>query len=270
MPRDAAIRWLHEHANPDGSWGYLPGQAGRPEPTLLALAALGAQARDPARTVAWLASAELGYTELLLPAALARIPEAQELRVRCVDAMLAWAQLRAEQDRSVIAHDATLIGWGWRPDTSSWVEPTAYALLSLKRMGHAHHPRVREAELMLRDRVCQDGGWNYGNTRVFDVWLESDPIPTAWACMALGPDPLVGPALALLRAFVENEPSALNTSLSILAHTAHGAPVDAIVPQLLARQASEGGFRGRVEITALAALALSALEEVDHVFAHTP
>src|SRR5699024_403026 len=56
--------------------------------------------------------------------------------------------------------DGTLRGWSWIDNTFSWVEPTSYALLALKAHGIGTHSRVQEAERLLLDRVCADGGWN--------------------------------------------------------------------------------------------------------------
>ena len=61
MDLDSARRWLAEQKNDDGSWGYVPGNAGAGEPTLLAVAS-GQDA-----PVDWLRAAELGWPQLMLP-----------------------------------------------------------------------------------------------------------------------------------------------------------------------------------------------------------
>jgi len=83
-------------------------------------------------------------------------------------------------------------GWGWTPGTSSWVEPTAFALLALGCRGSREEPehpsaekRRKLAELLLYDRMCPGGGWNCGNPEVYGVAGEPLVIPTTWALLAL-------------------------------------------------------------------------------------
>ena len=95
-----------------------------------------------------------------------------------------------------------LVGWPWVNGTFSWVEPTAYAVMALKRLRRQLPPdatrdRIDEAEELFADRACSDGGWNYGNTRVFDEDLWSYPDTTALVLLALADRPrgaLVGMA----------------------------------------------------------------------------
>src|SRR5690606_32443811 len=83
MSRTSATAWLESHRNDDGSWGYVPGSSGRPEP-VLHCAALGLEV-----PLDWLRRADLGYAQLLLPAALARTPGAEDLCRRTLDVILA-------------------------------------------------------------------------------------------------------------------------------------------------------------------------------------
>jgi hypothetical protein len=74
--------------------------------------------------------------------------------------------------------------------TSSWVEPTALALILLAVVSEELHPkgtaeRRQLAERMLYDRVCPGGGWNCGNPMVYGVAGEPAVGPTAWALLAL-------------------------------------------------------------------------------------
>ena len=89
----------------------------------------------------------------------------------------------------VFGHDRTLKGWGWADQTHSWVEPTAYGVLALRAVGRAEHARVREGVRLLRDRGFSDGGWNYGNTRVFSNTLRPFPATTGIALAALAGEP---------------------------------------------------------------------------------
>src|SRR5262249_33979303 len=57
-------------------------------------------------------------------------------------------------------------GWPWAEGNFSWVEPTAWAVLALRRAGRADAPEVAEGLHLLLDRAFDEGGINYGNRRV--------------------------------------------------------------------------------------------------------
>jgi hypothetical protein len=81
-------------------------------------------------------------------------------------------------------------GWGWTPKTSSWVEPTSFALMALREAKREQLPRsaVQRRELaisLLYDRMCPGGGWNCGNPRVYGVDGDALVLPTCWALLAL-------------------------------------------------------------------------------------
>lgn len=86
---------------------------------------------------------------------------------------------------SPFGHDTSIPGWPWIADTHSWVEPTSLAMLALHASGHGHHERMREGVRMLLDRQLPQGGWNYGNTTVFESQLRSFPDSTGMALTAL-------------------------------------------------------------------------------------
>lgn len=83
------------------------------------------------------------------------------------------------------AHDPDLVGWPWTENTFSWIEPTAWAVLALKLCGHSRHSRVQDATRLLMDRQLPGGGWNYGNTIVYDQVLLPQPDTTGIALAAL-------------------------------------------------------------------------------------
>jgi len=93
------------------------------------------------------------------------------------------------RDPTVFGHDTTLTGWPWVAGTHSWVEPTSYAILALRHAGRADYHRVREAIRLLIDRALPDGGWNYGNTRVYQNTLRPFPGTTGIALCALAGEP---------------------------------------------------------------------------------
>jgi hypothetical protein len=82
-------------------------------------------------------------------------------------------------------HDPSLRGWPWTENMYSWIEPTASAILALKLCGYSQHARVQEAIRLILDRQLPDGGWNYGNTIVYDQVLLPLPDTTGIALAAL-------------------------------------------------------------------------------------
>src|SRR5262249_42902645 len=91
-----------------------------------------------------------------------------------------------DQDRQ----DNTLQGWPWIEESFSWVEPTAWCMLAMK-ISSALLPdreraaRIDEAERLLLDRMCQTGGWNYGNSNTLGRELSAHVPTTALALLAL-------------------------------------------------------------------------------------
>lgn len=83
------------------------------------------------------------------------------------------------------AHDPTIPGWSWVENTFSWVEPTALALLALEAAGYGQHSRMADGVRLLMDRQLPEGGWNYGNTLVYDQQLRPQPDNTGIALTAL-------------------------------------------------------------------------------------
>jgi hypothetical protein len=90
------------------------------------------------------------------------------------------------EKESIVGHDLSIHGWPWREGTHSWIEPTSLAVLALRAAGFADHARVREAVRMILNRQLPSGGWNYGNTAVFNRELLPRPENTGQALCALG------------------------------------------------------------------------------------
>ena len=243
-----ALDWLARNRDDSGAWGYLPGQPPAGEPTVLAAAAGAGVAAD------WLDRDELGWPTLLLPAALVHEPH-EALRDRAVQRIL--ARSGGTVSATPGSYRGDLVGWSWVPHTFSWVEPTAWGVLSLRCAG-AGENRVNQGLAVLADRQCEDGGWNVGTPDILGTKLQGWVYATAWVVLALPAGPVAQRGLQFLSG--PAEPSTMSLSLAILARLAHGRDAADLVPHLLARQAPDGGFSGRADRTALAACAMRAAE----------
>ncbi len=131
----------------------------------------------------------------------------------------------SSEERGVVGHDATLIGWPWVVGTHSWLEPTALSILALCREGLGDHSRVGRGIGLILDRAIPGGGWNYGNNTVFGRTLRPQPGPTGLALLALAargaPTEGVPAALDYLRGAVPNLRAAVSLGWGILALRAY-------------------------------------------------
>jgi hypothetical protein len=91
-----------------------------------------------------------------------------------------------------VQFDPAKFGWSWVAGTTSWVIPTALALIALqqtRQRGYNKTARLTErVELgtsMLLDRMCPSGGWNSGNGVAFGVPLAPHIDATSIALLAL-------------------------------------------------------------------------------------
>jgi hypothetical protein len=110
-------------------------------------------------------------------------------------------------------------GWGWTPKTASWVEPTAFALRTLRDAPAEVLPRsVSErrdlAVALLYDRMCPGGGWNCGNPRVYGVDGDALVLPTCWALLALR-EALEKPGRALSLSWLQKEFAKIESAASL-------------------------------------------------------
>lgn len=267
----------------DGSWPYHAGGAGYPEPTCYALLALPeAEVSARERGLVWMEqrSAVTGavtlendpaphWTTSLALFTFAELAAPEAWCTRCAEFLLSWEGVRVDPDPA-IPLDPRLRGWPWTEGAFSWVEPTSYALLALKRAGYGTHSRVAEGERLLLDRICGGGGWNYGNREVLGRSLEPMLDTTAWALLALqggaGVAAAVAEGLAILERQVTQYPATLTLSLAILAGEVWEQPVEEWVSLLRRRQRIDGSWRGEVHLTALALLAMCAAEGEGNVF----
>lgn len=237
--------------NADGGWGYFPGKSSWLEPTAYAVLALHQEeagqralkllARWQRPDGAWQASAQVkdAYwgTALMLTLyrAIGRQDESYarglEWLVRTTGAEGSLAVRIVERFRAkVVDQDDSVRGWPWRPGNSSWVEPTAHALVALKQSPRAAEfvARIQEGEGYLMDRRCPDGGWNYGNKRVYDTDMVSFPETTALALVGLQgrSEPELRPSLDRALAHAKSTKSAMARAWLAIALKLHGVPLD--------------------------------------------
>lgn len=194
---------LWERALPEGGFAAKIGGNYRPDSTawaVLALSAAGAKDDHIEPSRARLTDSQLKDGRVCA------LPELPDTYWVTPLAILAWqgsqCQLKAQsnaieflihttglhwkrRDDSPVANDPGIQGWSWITNTHSWVEPTAISLIALERVGYGTHKRTNEATRMLMDRQLSHGGWNYGNTVVFDQKLRPMPENTGMALNAL-------------------------------------------------------------------------------------
>lgn len=256
--RERRLRFLLASQNPDGGWGYFPGKKSRLEPTAYALFALhGLPEADPVTRRAWAL-----VRSWQLPGGAwrgaAQIPDPHWATSLCVTLCrlrhdepalrrgLCWLlRLTGAENRwftrlyhrlnpSVNSFDYSLQGWPWRPGNASWVEPTAHALVALKKAvdvapSPTLHERVAVGERLLLDRRCSDGGWNSGTKKVLGEEAVGWPETTALALLGLqgARTPQVTQSLDVARRYWRESQAPLARAWLALTLRNHGDPLPA-------------------------------------------
>ena len=236
----------------DGGWGYAPGCVPRLEPTCWALLGLQRSRSSLDRVIARWPSSDGALLEqheglvnwsfhaLALSTRIA-LGEAFISELKSLAAALVEARGLSLPSSSIQRQDNALQGWSWVDGTFSWVEPTSWALLALKRCrargigSDAAEKRIRDGESILRDRMCATGGWNYGNSNVFGKDLPAYVPTTAIALLALQDrcdEPFVQRSLDYLEQHAENHPSTRALALSALTLKRHGRSTTSVEDQL--------------------------------------
>ena len=213
MPSSSiALDRLASLVSPDGGWGYQLGQPLHLEPTCLAILALasdrakfgtlvenGLKALEANRAADGTYRLTRGRPEAAWPTALVLFTEHALSPLDCAPgsplALTAEKLLTIEsrvlkvEDDEIsdmkIDIDLTIRGWPWAEANFAWVEPTSWACLALRAVGHGDHPRVQEGMKLLLDRAFDTGGANYGNRLVLGHSTEPIPGPTAIMLLAL-------------------------------------------------------------------------------------
>jgi hypothetical protein len=249
-----ALQW------PDGSWPPTPGaEVGGAFATALATITL----------------ARAGSTRDTLKAAVSSL-----LRDDCREAQWLWRwKLRAVDDK--VRFNPSKYGWGWVPDTVSWVIPTSFAVIALEQLHDFNNERTHEirnridlAREMLLDRACPGGGWNPGNAMVYGVPLRPHLDATSVALLALldrvGDERVVN-ALRYVSATVLNCPSPYSVAwvlLALLLFRGRDAlpDVDRAVGRGVKHLLSIAGMETDISTIAVCCLALDAMAGGRHVF----
>jgi len=132
-----------------------------------------------------------------------------------------WRRFLAKfsSQRDVAPINNAYRGWSWTPGTSSWVEPTAFALMALRDAPAEQLPKNASmrrdlAVALLYDRMCPGGGWNCGNPRVYGVDGDALVLPTCWALLALR-DALEKPGRALSLDWLQREFAKIESAASL-------------------------------------------------------
>src|SRR5260370_11100320 len=200
--------------NRDGGWPYRKAGGSSPEPTGLALLAQSVDPGDPQsieRGMAWLrrrAGQDGGWPpqpqvsqSTWVTALVALVPRdalgvTRYARARDwlmgqtgKEASLAYKlrnELLGEGEGVIGKHE----GWPFFPGAAARVTPSAISILSLEKARRyqtagAIQQRIEIGQQFLMDRVCQDGGWNYGRANTLGVEADSYPETTGQALLAL-------------------------------------------------------------------------------------
>jgi Prenyltransferase and squalene oxidase repeat len=246
--RNDCLSLLESQQNADGGWGFHAGEHSRVEPTDWALRALSHSAgivdgKNLGRATGFLRSRQLpdgswpacaemsagSWITSLTCSVLAADSESAKnvtagLKWLCDDFPRdsnPWRRfLRRIRNESHLAkQNDSYRGWGWTPKTSSWVEPTAFALMALHDAAAGQLPddaaqRRELAVALLYDRMCPGGGWNCGNPNVYGVDGEALVLPTCWALLALR-EAQEKPGRALSLAWLQKEFANIESAASL-------------------------------------------------------
>src|SRR6266404_10598 len=289
---EPAIDFLIDAQNPDGGWGSVKGKRSNTESTSFALMALKCLDRDVflrpmTAGLSWLlqhqkddgswslsdASKQSSWTTSIAVLALLSFQDQREHALRAakwiltqegrkpgwVTSLLVWLSLVKKMGEL----DPYLSGWPWTAGAFSWVEPTSYSLMALKKLeqmldGTNVEARIQQGEMLIYDRMCKGGGWNYGNSKVMGEALWPYPDVTAVALIALQ-DRRASEAnqtsLHLLDKMAREADSGMALGWGILCLTLYNEDVREL-KKVLAKNFEKTSFLGQIKTVALAVLAL--------------
>jgi hypothetical protein len=290
---DHAVRMLLEAQNADGGWGAVKGRQSNTESTSLAIMALRslpdpAVASNARRGLNWLIQRQdidgswplsdlaggSSWTSALAILTLANTDGEEQRALKGALWALAhegnrfgwltslWITVTGQRQKLHLNPD--LKGWPWAAGAFSWVEPTSYFLLALKKLRRSLtvpkvDERIRQGEMLLYDRMCDGGGWNYGNSKVLGETLWPYPDVTAVALIALQDHQGIEPNNAGLRALqmmLKDVDSGFALSFGVICLSLYGHDVGQWRQKLI-RNFEKTGFLAESKTLALYLLALN-------------
>jgi hypothetical protein len=242
---------LRRSQNPDGGWSYYTGKQSWLEPTFYGALVLHG---DPAADRAWrllkswqqpdgswpptVGAAISGWgTALCLTLAHIR-GDVDGTFLKGLAYLLKTVGTESEIWRRALAkfglvdpgRNLSLKGWPWKDGTSSWVEPTAHALIALKK-AYTLLPapelteRIHSGQALLLDVRCKDGGWNYGSAWARGEDQRSYPETTALALLGLQGRVEADSSVDLAKRWLPDTPSSLARAWITIALRLHGVAV---------------------------------------------
>jgi len=288
-----AVKILLTSQNSDGGWGAWAGKRSATEITALTLLALRAAHHDDAGELAvrkgkewlikrqnadggWPLNDTLKASSWSTAWAMIALSESGQFEERLAKAgnwaleqegskpgILANLILALTFQKKAVQLNEDLIGWSWTPNSFSWIEPTSYFLLALKKTkrllaSKIVEERIRQSELMIYDRMCDTGGWNYGNSSVYGERLWPYPDITAVALIALQDQAERKENQVSLRALSEmtkSTDSGLALSWSAICVSLYGQE-DAELRKRLVERFAKTKFLGETKAIALGILAM--------------
>jgi hypothetical protein len=279
--------------NRDGGWGASAGSASSTEATATGAIALAAVSRASLRSrvddgLAWLGAAQKAdggwsptaavekssWSTAAAVIAFANLAPTAEAARRGRQWLLAqegagfgwlgWILWKLFARMRVTELDPDLKGWPWIPGAFSWVEPTALGLIALKKLRVASSDtkavgRIEQGERMIYDRMCQGGGWNYGNSKTLGEVLQPFPDTTALALLALADHrgrPANQQGVEALHRTLHEVRSGLALALAVLCLDVYGVNASTYRSQLSTLY-QETRFFGKTRSIGLAVLALA-------------
>src|SRR5215467_643923 len=288
---DEAVQLLLDQQNADGGWGAVKGRVSNTESTAFAVMALESLQRTElhgkaAAGLDWLSRHQDGNGSWRLNDVTASGSWSTATAILCMSMFPEWrdralrgARWALTQKGSSLGWLGSLVtwfmgqkdvnkinmdlkGWPWASGSFSWVEPTSYFLIGIKRLrfalsGTNVDDRIGQGELMIYDRVCEEGGWNYGNSKVYGEALWPYPDITALVLIALQDRPRMEAnqkSLKMLEKSLRETNSGLALSWAIICFQLYGRGV-AEWRRLLAERFEKAGFLGETKTLALAVLA---------------
>lgn len=287
---EKGFHYLQKVQNADGGWGYYAGKMSFSEPTSFAILALGNSELYGVNTqkgLTWLTNQQLKDGGWKVSS---NDDEASWVTSLAVVVMTAHGKQKTSHDLGITwllsTHGHLLSGekglrlntkargWPWLEGNSSWVEPTAYALIALKLAMSQHDSglasctgRIHDAEALLFDTMCEGGGWNYGNNRVLGVNLRPYLSTTALTLVALQgceenekAHKAIQQSLNYIKTSVSLELSVLSLAWSIICLDIYGEETASLCTSLYSLQKDNGSWEDNACLTALSLLALKTKE----------